>query len=54
MGGVIDRYSELEAKEELLILVSDANCQIQNEIIKENHPKITPRGKLLLDLIGRN
>ena len=42
---------QIEAKHENLILLGDLNRHISNSVVKENHPKLSVAGKLLLEFL---
>ena len=43
--------TQIEAKEESVMLLRNLNCHISNTVIKENHPKLSVAGKLLLEFL---
>ena len=48
---IVDEITKIKAKRESTLVIGDINRHIGNELVKDNHGKVTPAGKLLLEFI---
>ena len=51
---ILEEITKIENKNEAVILIGDANRHISNTLVKDNHSKSSPGGKLMVDFLDNN